>query len=168
MVHVIGLQFLGFFVSVVFDKIYVASSDSNFGAFSGISTTSDSNDASIECRFERASRQKLQIFSIPGDFYLWGFFSAASIFSLLIFFSNLVFVYCSSFFVCAFSTLILRRILFLHFISVSTTSPYLQWWVLHLQLSFPSLLIYKTSFLLFLKICFGGKIFSFCHAPLVF
>ena len=86
MVHVIGLQFLGFFVSVVFDKIYVASSDSNFGAFSGISTTSDSNDASIECRFERASRQKLQIFSIPGDFYLWGFFSAASIFSLLIFF----------------------------------------------------------------------------------
>ena len=86
MVHVIGLQFLGFFVSVVFDKIYVAPSDSNFGAFSGISTTSGSNDASIECRFERASRQKLQIFSIPGDFYLWEFFSAASIFSLLIFF----------------------------------------------------------------------------------
>ena len=56
MVHVIGLQFLGFFVSVVFDKICVAPSDSNFGAFSGISTTSDSNDASIECRFERASR----------------------------------------------------------------------------------------------------------------
>ena len=86
MVHVIGLQFLGFFVSVVFDKIYVAPSDSNFGAFSGISTTSGSNDASIECRFDRASRQKLQIFSIPGDFYLWEFFSAASIFSLLIFF----------------------------------------------------------------------------------
>ena len=100
-----------------------------FRPFSGISTMSDSNVATLECPFERTSRQNLRILSIPGDFYLWKFFSAASSSSLLtsfllcwvLLFSSFAVVYCFLFLECALSTMILFWILSLHSISVPGT-----------------------------------------------
>lgn len=112
---------------------------------------SDSNDASLECPFERACSQKLGILPIPAHSHLWDFFSAVSSSSS-------------------------QSCWFIHidpslnpFSSLNICFQNFQWWLFHLRLSFPSLLFCNTSMhFFFSKSYSGAKILFLCHISLLF